>query len=88
MLGDLNQDLVQSAPRDYGSCNNRTVLGNLLEEAGLHALTAADGDPIRRDSSPCAAIDHICAREVEALLVLQRLFYATVIAAGVICFRL
>lgn len=62
VLGDLNQDLVQSPPRYYGSRANRVALQAALEGAGLHALTAAGGDPVRRDSSPCASIDHICVR--------------------------
>lgn len=60
VLGDLNQDLV--SPRYYGSRANRTVLEEALERAGLTVLTAGDRDPIRRDSAPCACIDHICAR--------------------------
>lgn len=60
VLGDFNQDLVH--PRYYGSSANRTALESALKNAGLVALTAADGDPIRRDSPPSACIDHICAR--------------------------
>lgn len=60
VLGDFNQDMV--SPRYYGSRANRTELETALEIAGLVALTAGSGDPIRRDSSPCACIDHICAR--------------------------
>ena len=60
VLGDLNQDMV--TPRYYGSRSNRLALENALEIAGLIALTAGDGDPIRRESAPCACIDHICAR--------------------------
>lgn len=63
VLGDLNQDLVKSVPRYCGSLKNRAALERALENTGLHALTAADGDPIRRDSPPYAAIDHICARQ-------------------------
>jgi endonuclease/exonuclease/phosphatase family protein len=60
VLGDLNQDLV--SPHYYGSRANRSTLEAALERAGLTALTAGGGDPIRRDSSPRACIDHICAR--------------------------
>ncbi|MDP2307221.1 MAG: endonuclease/exonuclease/phosphatase family protein [Pseudomonadota bacterium] len=60
VLGDLNQALV--SPRYYGSRANRVALEKALDDAGLEALTAGAGDPIRRDSAPCAAIDHICAR--------------------------
>ncbi len=62
VLGDLNQDLVRGGPRYYGSRANRIALESALLDAGLVALTAADGDPIRRDSAPSACIDHICAR--------------------------
>lgn len=62
VLGDFNQDLVKTPPRYYGSRANRAALEAALSDAGLVALTAADGDPIRRDSPPCACIDHICAR--------------------------
>ena len=60
VLGDFNQDLV--SPRYYGSNANRAALEAALEKAGLIALTAGDGDPIRRHSAPCACIDHICVR--------------------------
>jgi len=62
VLGDFNQDLVKTPPRYYGSLANRTALEEALSDVGLDTLTAADGDPIRRDSPPCACIDHICAR--------------------------
>jgi endonuclease/exonuclease/phosphatase family metal-dependent hydrolase len=60
ILGDLNQGMV--SPPAYGSIANRTALEKALGAAGLAALTAGDGDPIRRDSGPRAGIDHICAR--------------------------
>jgi len=59
VLGDFNQDLVH--PRYYGSRLNQTTLRTALNECGLVALTAGDGDPIRRDSPPYACIDHICS---------------------------
>ncbi|MFZ4776697.1 MAG: endonuclease/exonuclease/phosphatase family protein [Terrimicrobiaceae bacterium] len=62
VLGDLNQDLVRIPPRYYGSLANRAELETKLEKAGLVARTAGDRDPIRRDSSPSACIDHICSR--------------------------
>ncbi len=62
LLGDLNQDLVSSKPHYYGSQANRTALEGALRDAGLTPLTAGDDDPIRRDSPPCACIDHICIR--------------------------
>ena len=60
VLGDFNQDLVR--PGYCGTAANRAVLEAALDRAGLLALTAGDGDPIRRDSPRCACIDHICAR--------------------------
>ena len=60
VLGDMNQDLVATSPRYYGSLNNRAALEAALFAAGLTALTAGAGDPVRRDSAPCACIDHIC----------------------------
>jgi endonuclease/exonuclease/phosphatase family metal-dependent hydrolase len=62
VLGDFNQDLVGAPPRYYGAPMNRIALETAFENAGLIALTAADGDPIRRDSAPRACIDHICYR--------------------------
>ena len=62
LLGDLNQDLVTSLPRYYGSLANRGELETELKKAGLVARTAGVRDPIRRDSAPCACIDHICSR--------------------------
>ena len=61
VIGDFNQDLV--TPHYYGSRINRDALEAALQEAGLVALTGGEEDPIRRDSAPCACIDHICARE-------------------------
>ncbi|MDO8950934.1 MAG: hypothetical protein Q8S43_10680 [Actinomycetota bacterium] len=60
VLGDINQDLVSSKPRYYGSVKNRAAFESALDSAGLTALTAGAGDPVRRDSAPCACIDHIC----------------------------
>ncbi|MEO8362565.1 MAG: endonuclease/exonuclease/phosphatase family protein, partial [Vicinamibacteria bacterium] len=60
LLGDFNQDLV--TPKYYGSRVNRAALEAALADAGLVALTGGAHDPIRRDSPPCACIDHICAR--------------------------
>ena len=64
VLGDFNQDMV--SPKYYGSRANRTLLDSALLAAGLTAITAGGGDPIRRDSAPCAAIDHICANQDSA----------------------
>ena len=60
LLGDINQDLVAAKPRYYGSVKNREAFEDALRSAGLCALTAGEGDPVRRDSAPCACIDHIC----------------------------
>ncbi|MCC7020703.1 MAG: hypothetical protein IT332_13155 [Ardenticatenales bacterium] len=48
MLGDLNQDLVDSPPHCYGSRANQRRLLDALDGAGLVAATAGDGDPVRR----------------------------------------
>ena len=58
VLGDFNQDLV--TPTYYGSRANRAALEAALAEVGLQALTGGVHDPMRRDSPPCACIDHIC----------------------------
>ena len=60
LMGDFNQDLV--TPSYYGSRANRDALEAALAAAGLVALTAGAGDPIRRDLTTYACIDHICAR--------------------------
>ena len=58
VAGDFNQDLADT--HYYGSRANRHSLLLALERAELVALTAGRNDPVRRDSSPCACIDHIC----------------------------
>jgi hypothetical protein len=68
LLGAFNQDLVGRPPRYYGSVTNRKVLEAALERAGLVPLTGGNNDPIRRDSPPCACIDHICTRRDSKLL--------------------
>lgn len=60
LLGDFNQDMV--TPGYYGTLANRAALEAELRRAGLHAITAGAGDPVRRDSPRCASLDHICAR--------------------------
>lgn len=59
IIGDFNQDLAPT--HYYGSQLKRRALITALTECGLVALTAGDGDPIRRDAAPMACIDHICA---------------------------
>lgn len=59
VAGDFNQDL---APRHYyGSRRNHRRLEAALSETRLCSLTAGMSDPIFRESSPRACIDHICA---------------------------
>ena len=58
VIGDFNQALVDS--QYYGSKKNRRELESALQDTGLIALTSGKNDPIARDSSPCACIDHIC----------------------------
>ena len=56
-MGDFNQVLVDS--QYYGSKKNRRELESALQDTGLMALTSGKNDPIARDSTPCACIDHI-----------------------------
>lgn len=58
VLGDFNQDLVGS--KHYGTKATRTALDAALTSGKLIALTAGGADPIHREASPCACIDHIC----------------------------
>ena len=58
LAGDFNQDLANT--HYYGSRSNRRALQDALNGASLVALSAGDNDPVRRDSPPCACIDHIC----------------------------
>lgn len=60
LMGDFNQDFA--TPRYYGSRANRDALERALGEAGLVPWTGGADDPVRRDSAPCAGIDHICGR--------------------------
>ncbi len=59
VMGDFNQDLAST--HYYGSRIKRSALVEALDECGLVALTAGEGDPIRREAAPLACIDHICA---------------------------
>ena len=58
LAGDFNQDL--SEWHYYGSKKKRALLEGALAESDLVALTCGESDPIARDSSPMACIDHIC----------------------------
>lgn len=58
VAGDFNQDL--SERHYYGSTKQRTLLTKSLREGNLCSLTSGGNDPIARDSSPMACIDHIC----------------------------
>lgn len=58
VLGDLNQDLVET--HYYGSRANREALRRALATADLVALTAGESDPVRREAAPYACIDHVC----------------------------
>ena len=58
LAGDFNQDLASR--HYYGSKKKRELLENALAECDLIALTSGITDPIARDSSPMACIDHIC----------------------------
>jgi len=56
--GDFNQSLADW--HYYGSKKNRCNLEKALEKSGLQAVTSGTNDPVARDSSPYACIDHIC----------------------------
>jgi len=58
VAGDFNQDLA--ARHYYGSKKKRYLLENTLNKCSLTPLTAGVNDPIARDSTPYACIDHIC----------------------------
>lgn len=66
IAGDFNQDLADS--HYYGSRENRRQLRLALDCAGFVALTADGSDPVRRNSPPCACIDHICISTPSRLL--------------------
>ena len=50
---------------------NHSKLELALEENNLQAITSGTGDPIARDSSPCACIDHICISKKAATSVIS-----------------
>ena len=58
LAGDFNQDLASW--HYYGSKRKRSLLESALLECELIALTSGTSDPIARNSSPMACIDHIC----------------------------
>ena len=59
VLGDFNQDLADT--RYCGTKVTRDLLSEALKNCGLVAITAGDGDPVRRELKDFACIDHICA---------------------------
>lgn len=63
VAGDFNQSLANW--HYYGSKKNRVKLELALEESNLQAITSGADDPIVRDSSPHACIDHICISKDE-----------------------
>jgi len=58
VAGDFNQSLA-----DHHYYGSKKMLENALASNGLVAMTSGPGDPIARDSFPCACIDHICVSE-------------------------
>ena len=58
VAGDFNQDLA--ARHYYGSKKKRYLLERALNKCSLIPLTAGVNDPIARDSTPYACIDHFC----------------------------
>lgn len=67
VAGDFNQSMVDW--HYYGSRRRRALLEEMLSAYGLKVLTAGEGDPIARESAPCACIDHICIRGAEDIRV-------------------
>ena len=61
VAGDFNQDLA--VKHYYGSKRKRALVETALRDAKLVPLTAGLDDPIARDSTPYACIDHICVSE-------------------------
>jgi len=61
VAGDFNQSLV--GWHYYGSKQNRLKLELAFKKSNLQAITSGANDPIARDSSPHACIDHICISE-------------------------
>ncbi len=58
VAGDFNQSLADW--HYYGSKQNRLRLEVALKKNNFQAITSGMNDPVARDSSPHACIDHIC----------------------------
>lgn len=58
VAGDFNQSFVSR--HYYGSNRNRKVLEKAIDTCNMMTVTAGENDPVARDSSPYACIDHIC----------------------------
>ncbi len=69
VAGDFNQSLVDW--HYYGSMQNRSKLELALEESNLQAITSGVSDPVARDSSPHACIDHICISKKAAVNIIS-----------------
>ncbi len=69
IAGDLNQSLADW--HYYGSAQNRSKLELALKESSLHPLTSGSNDPIARDSSPHACIDHICISKNKTMKIIS-----------------
>lgn len=58
VAGDFNQNVTDG--HYYGSALRRERLQQVMDEDGLRILTSYESDPIARDSTGYACIDHIC----------------------------
>jgi len=67
LAGDFNQDLI--AEHYYGSKDQKKMLRDALLKDDLKPLTADASDPVYRDSTPQACIDHICISMGSSLVV-------------------
>ncbi len=61
IAGDFNQSLVDK--HYYGSQKIRTKLEQTMEECNMKILTAGENDPVSRETTNHACIDHICISE-------------------------
>ena len=65
VAGDFNQSLVSR--HYYGSNRNREVLEKAIDACNMMTVTAGENDPVARDSSPNACIDHTCISKQSGL---------------------
>ena len=69
VAGNFNQSLVDW--HYYGSRKQQKLLEAAIANNMMTVATSGDFDPVARDSSPCACIDHICISNVSDNFVLR-----------------